>query len=288
MSEPQTTRPRQVTLAAALIMGGSLFVVISVFEQMAGISSLRTREAVEEFLGDPPAAGMDLGVQGVLDMLRVLAMVAGGCATATGILGFQVLHRSRVARVALSALAVPLFLTGLVAGGFMSSLVAVAIVMLWLQPARDWFAGIDRPEPRQAAERSAQERDDVADGDLGAERPHLGGLLGVDRLDQVLVGDALRPEGERLLVQKHWERAVQHPIPDGIGGHGGGDAILLKDVFRRHLRVSGDALGRPAGYLDGLRAVAVGIAANQSLVTGLPVTIADLDLGADLSPESAR
>ena len=58
------------------------------------------------------------------------------------------------------------------------------------------------------------------------------------------------------------------PIPDGIGGHGGGDAILLKDVFRRHLRVSDDALGRPAGYLDGLRAVSVGIAANQSLVTG--------------------
>ncbi|WP_456823447.1 Gfo/Idh/MocA family protein [Cellulomonas sp. P5_E12] len=102
------------------------------------------------------------------------------------------------------------------------------------------------------------------------------------------VGDALRPEGERLLVQKHWERATEYPIPDGIGGHGGGDAILLKDVFRRHLRVSQDALGRPAGYLDGLRAVSVGIAANQSLVTGLPVTIVDLDLGADLAlPASA-
>ncbi|KQY46884.1 Gfo/Idh/MocA family protein [Cellulomonas sp. Root137] len=97
------------------------------------------------------------------------------------------------------------------------------------------------------------------------------------------VGDSLRPEGERLLVQKHWERATEYAIPDGIGGHGGGDAILLKDVFRRHLRVADDELGRPAGYLDGLRAVAVGIAANQSLVTGLPVTIADLDLGADLS-----
>lgn len=42
-------------------------------------------------------------------------------------------------------------------------------------------------------------------------------------------------------------------------------------------------LGRPAGYLDGLRAVAVGIAANQSLVTGLPVRVDDLDLGVDLS-----
>lgn len=103
----------------------------------------------------------------------------------------------------------------------------------------------------------------------------------------------LRPAGERLLVQKHWEQPTEHPIPAGIGGHGGGDAILLKDVFRRRLRVEEDALGRPAGYLDGLRAVAVGIAANQSLVTGLPVTIRDLDLGADLSltaraPQAAR
>ena len=92
----------------------------------------------------------------------------------------------------------------------------------------------------------------------------------------------LRPAGERLLVQKHWEQPTEYPIPAGIGGHGGGDAILLKDVFRRHLRVSEDALGRPAGYLDGLRAVSVGIAANQSLVTGLPVTIGDLDLGVSL------
>jgi len=93
---------------------------------------------------------------------------------------------------------------------------------------------------------------------------------------------ALRPEGDHLLVQRHWEAASEYPIPAGIGGHGGGDAILLKDVFRGHLRISDDPLGRPAGYLDGVRAVAVGIAANRSLLTGQPVTIADLDLGVDL------
>jgi predicted dehydrogenase len=92
--------------------------------------------------------------------------------------------------------------------------------------------------------------------------------------------DPIRPQGERLLVQRHWERAVEHPIPVGAGSHGGGDAILLADVFRgpRH-----DPLGRPAGYLDGVRAIAVGIAANQSMVTGLPVRIADLGLGVDLA-----
>ncbi|GAA4951417.1 putative dehydrogenase [Nonomuraea thailandensis] len=94
--------------------------------------------------------------------------------------------------------------------------------------------------------------------------------------------DPLRPEGERLIVQRHWERPEEVPIPAGIGGHGGGDAILLKDVFRRDLRIGPDPLARAADYRDGLRAVAVGIAANRSLLTGGPVTIDDLDLGTDI------
>ena len=57
--------------------------------------------------------------------------------------------------------------------------------------------------------------------------------------------DTIRPESERLLVQRHWQRAEEVPIPQGIGGHGGGDAILLMDVFRRDLRVAPDALGAP-------------------------------------------
>ncbi|MGW6129606.1 Gfo/Idh/MocA family protein [Cellulomonas sp. NPDC055163] len=92
--------------------------------------------------------------------------------------------------------------------------------------------------------------------------------------------DPVRPAGERLVVQRHWERAVERPIPVGEGSHGGGDAILLADVFRGP---SADPLGRPAGFLDGVRAVSVGIAANQSMLTGQPVRVADLGLGADLT-----
>ncbi|MFV0634097.1 Gfo/Idh/MocA family protein [Demequina sp.] len=97
-----------------------------------------------------------------------------------------------------------------------------------------------------------------------------------------LAADALRPHGERLLVQRHWEAPVDLEIPAGIGGHGGGDAILLMEVFRGDLRVGEDPLRRAAGYRDGLRAVAVGIAANQSLATGAPVDIDSLDLGEEL------
>ena len=40
----------------------------------------------------------------------------------------------------------PLFLCGLVTGGFLASVVAASVAMLWLAPARHWFAGTT-PEP---------------------------------------------------------------------------------------------------------------------------------------------
>jgi predicted dehydrogenase len=89
-------------------------------------------------------------------------------------------------------------------------------------------------------------------------------------------GTALRPAGERLVLQQHWQAAVDVPIPEGLGGHGGGDVYLLQHLFGR---VQDDPLGRPAGYEDGVRAVSVGIAGNRSLSLGAPVMIADLDLG---------
>ncbi|MDT0444402.1 Gfo/Idh/MocA family protein [Streptomyces johnsoniae] len=85
-----------------------------------------------------------------------------------------------------------------------------------------------------------------------------------------------RTEGERLVLQRHWEPAREVPIPQATGGHGGGDAELYLALFRE---VPPDPLGRAAGVADGLRAVAVGIAGNRSLDTGLPVLIHDLGLG---------
>ncbi|HEY8699702.1 MAG TPA: Gfo/Idh/MocA family oxidoreductase [Arthrobacter sp.] len=91
--------------------------------------------------------------------------------------------------------------------------------------------------------------------------------------------DAVRRNGERLVVQRHWAAAYEVPIVNGEGGHGGGDELLLSDLFNGP---GEDPLGRPSGYLDGLRSVSVGIAGNQSLESSLPVRIEDLDLGADL------
>ncbi len=94
---------------------------------------------------------------------------------------------------------------------------------------------------------------------------------------EALATGPTRPRGERLVVQRHWEEAREVPIPRGQGSHGGGDAMLLHDVFRGP---GDDPLGRPAGWRDGLLAAGVGIAANRSLETGLPVRLSDAVGGA--------
>jgi hypothetical protein len=136
-----TPRPTQVTIAAWLVMAGSVIVVLTAFDQIAGMRSLETREAVEEFLSKPPGDNLGLGVQGMLSVMRVMTMVTAACATAAAILGFQVLRRSRSARLVLTVLAAPLFLAGMVVGGFLPAVIVGSITMLWFQPARDWIDG---------------------------------------------------------------------------------------------------------------------------------------------------
>jgi predicted dehydrogenase len=89
-----------------------------------------------------------------------------------------------------------------------------------------------------------------------------------------------RPGGQRLTVQRHWEEAREVAITEGGGGHGGGDALMLSDVFRGP---GEDWLERPSTWVDGVRSTAVGMAGNESLRTGLPVAVADLELGVDLT-----
>lgn len=122
---------------------------------------------------------------------------------------------------------------------------------------------------RGRAELEVVERSAVlANGDLHPSLdPSLSGSDG---------GDHIRPEGERLVVQGHWQTAHEVPIvSSATSGHGGGDALLLADVFES---VSTDPLGRAADWTDGIRSIAVGIAGNRSLETGSAVSTADLGI----------
>ncbi|MDF1605116.1 hypothetical protein [Nocardioides sp. YIM 152315] len=146
MSESAPTRPRQVTLAGWLLMVGSALVVVLVYQRVGSLHSLETQAAVDRFLAEPPGSDLGISDDTAIAVMRALAMVTGGCAAAAGVLGYQVLRRSRGARLAVTVLAVPLFFAGLVTGGFLSSLVAASAAILWLQPSRSWFDGRTPPE----------------------------------------------------------------------------------------------------------------------------------------------
>ncbi len=62
-------------------------------------------------------------------------------------------------------------------------------------------------------------------------------------------------------------------INEGNGGHGGGDPILLDDIFGSP---EPDPLNRAASHIDGAMSILTGIAANKSIASGMPVNIKDL------------
>ncbi|MFF2631689.1 Gfo/Idh/MocA family protein [Microbacterium sp. NPDC058021] len=129
---------------------------------------------------------------------------------------------------------------------------------------------------RGRAELSVVERGAVLLGDNG--RPSS--IVDPSARPEHVARSAARPVAERLLVQRHFEAAREVPIPVGAGGHGGGDAQLLDDVFRG---VGDDPLGRASTWRDGVRSMAVGLAGNRSLATGQAVPTAALNL--PLAPE---
>ena len=79
---------------------------------------------------------------------------------------------------------------------------------------------------------------------------------------------------QQLTVFPHFDKPYRVEIPESKGGHGGGDILLLEDLFGSRKRK--DPLGRAAGHRDGALSILTGIAANRSFATGAPVLIKDL------------
>lgn len=201
MNTQQLPRPRQVTTAAVMIIAGSVAVVLTIFGQLASLNSLDSRRALEQALSRPPADGLGISLETARTGLRVMAMIAAACATAAAILGYQVLQRSRSARLALAVLAAPLFVTGIASGGILSSVVVAAALMLWLQPARDWFNGVAtaaRPEPTThgtpAARRDAFESSVPVQAAPPAQHPQQPPAYGAPYGAGQPVAQATRPE----------------------------------------------------------------------------------------------
>ena len=89
----------------------------------------------------------------------------------------------------------------------------------------------------------------------------------------------------KIVVYPHFKPpyAVDPDPPVEEGGHYGSDPLLAQQIFSR--RPPAEHLGRNAGHEQGAAAILIGIAANRSIATRLPVRIADL---APLAPHALR
>jgi len=90
---------------------------------------------------------------------------------------------------------------------------------------------------------------------------------------------------KRLTLLPLFERPREIPVQELSGGHGGGDPLLQEQMFSD--QPAPDDLGRNAGYEQGIASAIIGISANQSLATGLPVRVSDL-LGEEFASKDYR
>lgn len=78
----------------------------------------------------------------------------------------------------------------------------------------------------------------------------------------------------KIRVCPMFGEAYEVPVVAREGGHGGGDPALLDDIFLPDPPY--DEFHRAADYKDGIKSALVGIAANKSIASGLPVKLKDL------------
>ena len=79
---------------------------------------------------------------------------------------------------------------------------------------------------------------------------------------------------KKLTVYPMFKPPYEVEIEEGKGGHGGGDPVMLNDIFNPN--PPADPFNRAAGYIDGCMSILTGIAANKSIATGLPVDVKGL------------
>lgn len=87
----------------------------------------------------------------------------------------------------------------------------------------------------------------------------------------------LMAEGTSIMVHPHFGTAYSVPVWQGVGSHGGGDAVLLDDLFSPN--PPKDKYLRAADQRAGAYSILTGVAANLSMATGKQIYVADLVQG---------
>lgn len=79
--------------------------------------------------------------------------------------------------------------------------------------------------------------------------------------------------GKSIKVFPMFDAPYNVEVEEKAGGHGGGDPVLLNDLFGTPTE---DPFNRAANHIDGARSILTGIAANRSIQTGQAIQIKDL------------
>ncbi|KAI0144603.1 NAD(P)-binding protein [Xylariaceae sp. FL1272] len=80
-------------------------------------------------------------------------------------------------------------------------------------------------------------------------------------------------EKRTIFLRRLFEKPEEVEIRAGVGAHGGGDGVLLDDLFGEPVS---DEYVRAASHVDGALSVLTGIAANESMATGQVVNVDDI------------
>ncbi len=76
--------------------------------------------------------------------------------------------------------------------------------------------------------------------------------------------------GKKITVYPLFGDAYEAEIEEGVGGHGGGDSVLLNDIFGTPAE---DPYKRAASHIDGAMSILTGICANKSIASGMPINV---------------
>lgn len=99
-------------------------------------------------------------------------------------------------------------------------------------------------------------------------------VAGEEQTIKVEAEDIEKFGGKEIRIYPMFGRPYMVGIPEGIGGHGGGDRVLLEDIFSPEPPV--DPFHRAATHIDGAASILMGIAANESIATGQPIIVDEL------------
>ncbi|KAI1771950.1 NAD-binding Rossmann fold oxidoreductase family protein [Hypoxylon cercidicola] len=80
-------------------------------------------------------------------------------------------------------------------------------------------------------------------------------------------------ERRSIVLRKLFEKPQEIEITEATGAHGGGDTVLLNDLFGEPTT---DEYMRAASHIDGALSILTGIAANKSIATGQVVNVDDV------------